>query len=145
MPEDTGDEQAEGAGALVRRFWRELFDERRLERAAELVTPDFRWRGSLGSESEGLADFLSYARAAQAAMPDLTVRLDELAVAGPQVWARLTLRATHAGPLFGVPGSGRRVEYVGQAVHDVVDGRLSRVLVVADTLSLHRQLVAGAG
>ncbi len=130
---------------LVRRFWREVFDERRLDAADELVVPDFRWRGSLGSSSRGREEFLAYVRAAQAALPDLTVRLDEVAVAGPQVWARLTFRATHVGALLGVPGTGRRVEYVGQAVHDVADGVLSRVEVVADTLSLHRQLVGGAG
>ena len=130
--------------ALVRRFWREVFDERRLETTPDLVAPDLRWRGSLGSSSEGLDAFLAYARAAQQAMPDLTVALDEVAVAGAQVWARLTFRATHVGTLLGVAGTGRRVAYVGQAVHDVAGGVLTRVEVVADTLDLHRQLTAAS-
>jgi predicted ester cyclase len=75
-------------------------------------------------------------------MPDLAVSLDEVAVVGPQVWAQLRFSATHRGELLGQPGKSRRVSYDGQAVHDVRDGRLSRVWVVADTLSLYRQLVA---
>jgi predicted ester cyclase len=134
----------EGPEALVRRFWRQVFNERNLTAARELLTTDFRWRGSLGSESEGIEDFLKYATAAQAAMPDLTVALDEVAVVGSQVWARLEFYATHRGELLGQPGTGRRVSYIGQAVHDVRDGRLSRVWVVADTLSLYRQLMPGA-
>lgn len=129
--------------ALVRRFWRQVFDERDLAAAPALLAPDVAWRGSLGTEAHGLDGFLAYARAAQEAMPDLTVALDELTVAGPQVWTRLTFRATHARELLGVLGSGRQVSYVGQAVHDVRDGRLSRVWVVGDTLDLYRQLIGG--
>ncbi len=124
---------------LARRFW-ERFTRWDLDGVSALVTEDLHWRGSLGSESTGLPAFLAYADAARAAIPDLAVELDEVAVAGSQVWARLTFSATHSGELLGVPATGRRVSYVGQAVHDVRDERLSRVLVVADTLSLHRQL-----
>ena len=126
---------------LARRFW-ELFTRWDLDGVTALVTEDLRWRGSLGSESTGIADFLAYADAARAALPDLALALDEVAVAGSQAWARLTLSGTHSGELLGVPATGRRVSYVGQAVHDVRDGRLSRIWVVADTLSLHRQLTA---
>ena len=134
----------EGPEALVRRFWRQVFDERDLTAAPEMLTADLRWRGSLGSESEGVEDFLAYATAAQVAMPDLAVSLVEVAVVGCQVWARLRFTATHRRELLGQPGTGRRVSYVGQAVHDVRDRRLSRVWVVADTLSLYRQIEAGA-
>jgi predicted ester cyclase len=77
-------------------------------------------------------------------MPDLAVALDEAAVVRSQVWAGLRFSATHRRELLGQPGTSRRVSYVGQAVHDVRDGRLSRVWVVADTLSLYRQVVAEA-
>lgn len=126
---------------LARRFW-ELFTRWDLDGVSGLVTDDLRWRGSLGSESTGIAAFLAYADAARQALPDLGVQLDEVAVSGSQAWARLTFSATHSGQLLGVPATGRRVSYVGQAVHDVRDGRLSRIWVVADTLSLHRQLTA---
>ncbi len=130
----------DGPEALVRRFWEQVIGEWDGEAARELVTSDFRWRGSLGGESTGLAGLLAYAAAAEEAMPDLAVTLDEVAVVGAQVWARLRFRATHAGELLGVPATGRQVAYVGQAVHDVRDGKLSRAWVVADTLSLYRQL-----
>lgn len=134
----------DGPEALVRRFWQQVIGEWDNDTARELVTTDFRWRGSLGSESTGLDEFLAYLAAARLAMPDLRVTLNEVAVVGQQVWTRMTFRATHQGELLGVPGTGRPVAYVGQAVHDVRDARLSRAWVVADTLSLYRQLAGGA-
>jgi hypothetical protein len=113
---------SQGPEALVRRFWRRVFDERDLTAAREMLTADFRWRGSLGSESEAVEDFLAYATAAQVAMPDLAVSLDEVAVVGPQVWARLQFSATHRGscsdnpvPAGGSATSGRRSTTSGTA------------------------------
>lgn len=128
---------------IVRRFWRCVFDERDLSVVTEMVSPDLRWRGSLGTQTTGISAFLEYARAAQQAMPDLTVTIDELSTTGDQAWTAMTFRATHHGILLGVPGTGRPVRYPGLAVHDLVTGVLTRVWVVADTLDLHRQLVAG--
>ncbi len=125
---------------LVRRFWNEVIGRWDEAGARELVTEDFAWRGSLGTESTGLDGLLQYAGAARAALPDLSVTLDESAVTGHQLWARLTFRGTHRGLLLGVPATGRRVTYVGMGVHDARDDRLSRVWVVADTLDARRQV-----
>jgi len=129
------------AELIVRRFWRCVFDEGDLSVVEGMVTPEFAWRGSLGTQTFGARDFLAYVRAAQRAMPDLAVGLDELSMPGEQVWTRMTFTATHRGTLLGVPASGRALSYQGLAVHDLRDDVLSRVWVVADTLDLHRQLV----
>ena len=132
--------QEQAVEVLVRRFWDEAIGRWDEAAARELVTDDFAWRGSLGSESRGLDGLLAYAQGARVAMPDLRVTLDEVAVVGSQLWARLTFRATHRGPLLGVAATGREVEYAGMGVHDVRGDRLARVWVVADTLALQRQL-----
>lgn len=137
----TTGESADGpATAVVRRFWQRLFHEGALEEAADLVTPDLAWRGSLGATASDLAGFLAYARAAAEGMPDLRVELAEVLERDGRVAARLVFRATHAGPLLGVPATGERVEYVGAGFFDVVDGRVARAWVVGDTLALRRQL-----
>jgi predicted ester cyclase len=125
---------------LVERFWGQVIGRWDEAAARELVTEDFAWRGSLGAESTGLHGLLQYAAAARLALPDLSVTLDESAVAGHQLWARLSFRGTHSGLLLGVPATGRQVTYVGMGVHDVRDDRLSRVWVVADTLDVRRQV-----
>ncbi len=125
---------------LVGRFWGQVIGRWDEAAARELVTEDFAWRGSLGAESTGLRGLLQYAASARLALPDLSVSLDESAVAGHQLWARLTFRGTHSGLLLGVPATGRQVAYVGMGVHDVRDNRLSRVWVVADTLDVRRQV-----
>jgi predicted ester cyclase len=125
---------------LVARFWGQVIGRWDEAAARELVTEDFAWRGSLGAESTGLRGLLQYAASARLALPDLSVTLDESAVAGHQLWARLTFRGTHSGLLLGVPATGRQLAYVGMGVHDVRDNRLSRVWVVADTLDVRRQV-----
>ena len=63
----------------------------------------------------------------RAALPDLTFTSDmDLIVAeGDKVVVRGTVSGTHTGAdLFGVPASGKRVEWTGTDVSRVVDGKI---------------------
>ena len=44
------------------------------------------------------------------AFPDITATMDDLVVAGDRVVGRFTYRGTHAGPLYGVPATGKSIE-----------------------------------
>jgi predicted ester cyclase len=47
----------------------------------------------------------------EAALPDLTVAIGDLTVAGDEVAMTLTVAGTHLGELFGLAGTGEWVEY----------------------------------
>jgi steroid delta-isomerase-like uncharacterized protein len=108
--------------------------------AHEIVAPDIRFRGSLGTTVEGLDAFLRYVEQIRAAFPDWHNQIDELIAADHRVVARLTWTGTHRGELFGVPPSGRTVSYVGAAFFRLHQGKINEAWVVGDTQELWRSL-----
>ena len=44
------------------------------------------------------------------AFPDIKATMDDLVVAGDRVVGRFTYRGTHAGPLYGIPPTGKPIE-----------------------------------
>ena len=75
--------------------------------------------------------------------PDFTNTIEEVVSEGERSSTRLTYRGTHAGELFGVPATGRRVEYAGAARFRFRDGRLAAVWVLGDVFGLFQQLRGG--
>jgi steroid delta-isomerase-like uncharacterized protein len=69
-----------------------------------------------------------------AAFTDTRVRVDDLIVDGDGVravalWA---VRSTHEGPMFGLPGTGRKVDVPMALVLTFRDGRIARELRIYD-------------
>jgi steroid delta-isomerase-like uncharacterized protein len=126
--------------ALVRRFYEELWNEWRLDVAAEILADDLRFRGSLGSHEHGRAAFLAHVERVRTAFPDWHNAVDELFAAGERVVARLTWSGTHQGPFAGLAPTGRRVSYVGAGLFTVADGRITVAWIVGDTQDLWRSL-----
>lgn len=117
---------------LIRRFYEELwnlFDKRKIP---ELLTADVKFRGSLGQEKFGHSGFREYMDIIQAAFPDFTNHVEEIIAEDDRAFARLTYRGTHHGPIFGIPPTSRRVEYVGAAVFRFRGEKIAEVWVLGD-------------
>lgn len=83
------------------------------------------------------------ARMFHAAFPDFHAEVDDLVAEGDLVCARLTQRGTHRGELFGVPPTGRSVEFREIAIVKVAGGRIVCSWFQTDLLSLMAQLGVG--
>jgi predicted ester cyclase len=90
----------------VRRFYAELWNQWRLELAAELLAPELEFRGWLGDAVRGREGFVDYATRVRAAFPDFHNEIQELVVADERVAARLRYSGTHQGTIFGAAPSG---------------------------------------
>lgn len=128
---------------LVRRYYEQLWNRWEVSLAAELLAPDFRFRGSLGDEVTGIDAFVGYMNKVRAAFPDYHNEIVELVADGDRVAARLEYRGRHEGELFGIQGSGGSVRYAGSAHFRVADGKLAQAWVLGDLNGLLRQLGAG--
>ena len=126
--------------ALIRRFYEELWNRWDLAVAREVVAPDIRFRGSLGTTVEGLDAFVGYVEQIHAAFPDWHNQIDELITVDDRVVARMTWTGTHRGSLLGIPPSGRAVTYVGAAFFRVREGKIREAWVVGDTQELWKAL-----
>ena len=125
----------------MRRFYEELWNEWRFDLVDELVSDGLRFRGSLGTETEGRAGFVDYARSVRAAFPDFRNRIDELVVEGNRAAVRITCSGTHHGEVLGVPPTGKRIEYAAAGFftfdHDI---RIADLWVLGDLATLREQL-----
>jgi len=134
--------EAEAAGneALIRRFYDELWNRWQLGLADELVSDALRFRGSLGSVSEGREDFKRYVEVVRAAFPDWHNRVDEMLAVDDRVVTRMTWSGTHRGVLGAIEPTGAHVEYSGAAFFRLSGGLIEEAWVVGDTQELWQAL-----
>lgn len=128
---------------LIGRFYREMWDRFDETLIPVLLAEDFRFRGSLGNETVGHAQFAEYMRLIRRGFPDFTNHVEETITQGDRSFARLTYRGTHRGEVLGIPPTGRRIEYAGAAVFRFRGGKVAETWVLGDVWGLVRQLRGG--
>lgn len=77
------------------------------------------------------------------AFPDYHVTVEDLVAEADKVVARLTVRGTHRGNLFGViPATGKQVAWKAVDIFRLADDNIVEYWLVADNLELLQQLQA---
>ena len=96
--------------AVVRRVYEEFTNQRRLELAAELFSPDFVDHGAPETRRgpEGVAETT---RLFLAAFPDFQFEIQAIMGEGDLVHVRGTITATHQGPYAGLPATGKHARW----------------------------------
>ncbi len=126
--------------SLIERYYNDLWNHWTLDLIPELISPQFEFRGSLGIELSGHDAFRDYMRMVRTAFPDFHNRIDDLLIDWDRAAVRLTYSGTHAGVLFGILPTGRRIEYQGAAFFTTSRGHILSGWVLGDTFSLFNQI-----
>jgi predicted ester cyclase len=82
-------------------------------------------------------------RYVRAAFPDVHVTVEDTLSQGDRVAGRVTWRGTHQGPLAGVAGSGKPVQFTAIHIVRFVNGKTAEWWGVADLLGVLQQIEAG--
>ncbi len=139
------------AEALVRWFWHEVWNRRRLDRIAQICAPNYRFFGPSGRRFHLSGSFAAYVLGLLAAFPDAAVQLERITVleTGSEAASETTLEThvavrwrfigTHGGPGYGVP-TGRSVNLLGVTHHRLRKGRFIEEKTLFDELALLTQL-----
>ena len=115
-------------------------DSQDYDKIRSLMAEDFTL-GLVGTpEVMNTEAMLERVRASFAAFPDYTHVVDFMVAEGDWVAVKVTLRATHQGEIFGIPASGKAVEYGGAHFVRVVDGLVHETLLMENDLSLLTQI-----
>lgn len=128
------------------RFFEELWNERRLELATELVAHDCvthqlrSAQGEAPSTPRGPAALQEHVRGWLAAVPDLRWRIEATVAEGERVVTWAVATGTHRGPWQGVPPTGREIVIRCVVMHRVVAGRIVEDWVLAESLGFFQQL-----
>jgi steroid delta-isomerase-like uncharacterized protein len=126
------------AKALVGSYYETVYGGRDAAAARGFLAPDFVSAGPGGSMT--LDQHVGALGATFAAIPDLVLTIDEQVAEGDAVVTRWTVRGTHAGPLFGIPATGRPLTATAIHIHHVRDGQISDQWEQFDALGVLRQL-----
>lgn len=126
--------------AAIRRFYEELWNERRPFVAEQIVADTIRFRGSLDKTLTGRDEFKRYVQMVLTAFPDWDNKIDEILATDDRVVARMTWSGTHQGRLGNIEPTGARVQYCGAGFFRLADGMIEEGWIVGDTQELWRAL-----
>jgi predicted ester cyclase len=115
--------------ALVRRYYDEILNERKLETLAAY------WVDEQMIEPVRRGCFSYFT-----AFPDLHCNVDELIAEGDSVFCRSTMTGTHDGEYKGIPPTGRHVSAESAEVYRIVDGKFAGYWCLTNVAGLMRQL-----
>jgi steroid delta-isomerase-like uncharacterized protein len=127
------------AKALVRAYYETVYNARDLQAIGRYLAPGFLSAGPGGARMDRATHEHTLA-ASLAAMPDLRLAVEEQVGEEDTVVTRWSASGTQAGPMFGIPPTGRRVTASAIHIHHLVDGFIVDQWEVFDTFGVLRQL-----
>ena len=131
---------AEANKAVVRRFFDELCNGRKLELADELLTPDRVYHDPQIPDVVGPRAMAQAVAADQSGL-DGRWHVEELVAAeGERVAARWTGTGTHVAELNGIPPTGKSISVAAVHLFRLEGGRIAEQWCVWDTLGMLQQL-----
>ena len=126
--------------SLIDRFYHDMWNRFDKSIFPELLTKDLQFRGSLGQEKRGYAEFGDYVDFIQRAFPDFHNHVEDIVSEGDRSFARLSYTGTHQGEVFGIAATGKRIEYAGAALFSFRGDRIASAWVLGDIYGLIQQL-----
>lgn len=135
---------ADDAEGLVRRFYRQLWNEWDDGAVSATLSEGFTFRGSLGDETLGRDGWRRYRDQVRAGSADFHNELVELVCQPGRAAARVRCSGHHTGPLLGFPPATppRTFRYDVAAFFRVSDGFITAAWVLGDLDRLRRQLAS---
>jgi predicted ester cyclase len=110
----TGATAEERNKALVRRYYDEVWNQMKLATVDDLFVEPFR--------SEPMKNTVT---AVHFGIPDIHFQIDEIfAGEGDRVVVTFTASGTHSAELFGVPGTGKQINFNGIEIFRFKDGKI---------------------
>ncbi len=126
---------------VIRRIYDELWNERKLEVAGELIAEGgANYDTGLVPMPFGPEEMKSTVRMVTAAFPDNRHEVEEVVAEDDRVVLRCTLTGTHGGPFMGIPPTGRRIEVTEIHIYRLKDGKAVEHRVGRDDLGAMRHL-----
>ena len=110
---------------VVRRLYKEVWNERKLEVADEVISQSHALNDPTFSGSEvGPAAYKTQVRRFVAAFPDLRFSVEEYICEKDKVVASWTITGTHKGEVFGMAPTNKKISVAGITIHHLAGGKI---------------------
>ncbi len=125
--------------ALVRRYYEEVLNGRRVHLLDELAAPDYVENDPLPGQGDGREGIKQrVAMLLDALAPTFTVA--DVVAEDDRVVVRWINSGIHVAPFLGIPATGRSFRMAGIDIHRDADGRLAEHWHVVDQFAMLQQL-----
>ena len=129
---------------LVEDFYERIWNNGNLDAAAELLTPEFSFRGSLGKEMRGREEFKTYVHSVREALADYRCEILSCVVEGDQAFAKMRFSGRHIAPFRGYEPTDKIVHWLGAALFRFENSVIAELWVLGDLAGLDALLQAQA-
>jgi predicted ester cyclase len=124
---------------VVRRY-QDAYNSNNLDALDEVVAVDVFTPKIIPWLPPGLAGAKAVHQTSLIGMPDFHTTIDDLTAEGDKVVARVTMTGTHTGDFWGMPPTGKRVEFTGIYIVRIAEGKIVEHWGEEDGVSLLQQL-----
>ena len=124
---------------IVRRY-QEIYNRNDLDSLGEVVAEDVLTPKIMPGMKPGLEGAKQVHARSLMGMPDWHTAIDDLIAEGDKVVARIIMSGTHTGDFWGIPATGKRVEFTGIYIVRIADGKIVEHWGEEDGVSLLQQL-----
>ena len=124
---------------IVRRY-QECYNTNNLDGLDEVVAEDVATPKIVPGFPSGLEGAKAVHRLAVAGMTDFHTEIQDLIAEEDKVVARVVITGIHTGEFFGVPATGKHVEFTGIYIARIANGKIVEHWGEEDSVSLLQQL-----
>ena len=124
---------------IVRRY-QDIYNSNALDRLTEVVSEDLLTPKIMPGAAQGLEGGKQVHQKTLIGMPDWHTAINELIAEDDKVAARITMTGTHTGNFWGIPATGRRIEFTGIYIVRIANGKIVEHWGEEDGVSLLQQL-----
>jgi SnoaL-like polyketide cyclase len=129
--------------ALIRRWFEEVWNQKREATVHELIAPDAIVYGlspdKSGPPPRGPEPFLAFWRQFCGAFPDIHITVEDVIAERDLTCARISFTGTHRGPHLGVAPTANRVSATGLCLTRWRDGQITEAWNEFDALNVMLQ------
>jgi steroid delta-isomerase-like uncharacterized protein len=129
--------------ALIRRWFEEVWNKKRVEAIDEMFAADGVAHGLNDDPKvsmKGVADFKPFHAAFCNAFPDIKVVVEDVIAEGDKIAARCSVYGKHTGDGLGIAASNAPVEFTGMVIARIKDGKFVEAWNNFDFLTMNKQI-----
>jgi predicted ester cyclase len=121
---------------LVEEFYDHIWNAGNLGAISDLLSADFLFRGSLGSEHQGREAFANYVRSVRGALSNYHCEILECVSQGNLAFAKMRFSGLHTGEFRGYSPTGLPVGWLGAALFRFEENAIAELWVLGDLAGL---------
>jgi steroid delta-isomerase-like uncharacterized protein len=125
--------------AIVSRY-QEIYNSNQLDALTEVVSEDLLTPKIMPGYGDGVEGGRNIHNTTLIGMPDWRTEIEDLIAEGDKVVARIRMTGTHTGDFYGIPATGKRVEFTGIYIVRIANGKIIEHWGEEDAVSLLTQL-----